>query len=454
VNQGGSGANANKLSQTATVTAANFDPTDNKVHIRFAFAPVLGRGFGDSRDPYYFILLTDVTQGTTLYRDFGTAGSGNQPWQTTSHNIYYTPWQLLSYAAPAPTIKVGDSVELQIVAAGGGGEYGDGQISKIWVDGVGSRVSGISVEGSAQANAGTGSSATYTLNYRNDGSQSETNVTINFTLPASTTYQSLNAPYGAMCTNPNVGSTGMVSCNLGSLAPGAFGSLGVTVAYPNAASAALPHRNYGISSDQETVLLGPPIYVAGMGSTSAVYSAAAGSGLDIVYVPPGAAWTADTNTPWITLTNSSGTGAGLATFAYSQNVGATRTRTITFSGATFELTLTVTQAGAGYAQATQLNTLVSSAGVGMPYGVAVDNSSNVYVADYANSAVEEWNSTNGLSTLFALSSSTISADDLFPVGVALDGLDNVYAAMGNGGLYRSIYERNAASGTVQGLLIS
>jgi hypothetical protein len=454
VNQGSSGGNFNTLSQTATVTAANFDPADSKVHIRFAFAPVVGRGLGSTIDPYYFIQVTNVTQGTILYTDFGTAGNGNQPWQTATNSLDFTPWQLVSVAESAPAINVGDSIELQIVAACDGDEYGDGALTKVWVDGVGANVPGISVEGSAQANAGTGAEATYTLNYQNQGAQTETNVTVNFTLPANTIYESLNAPYGATCTNPNIGANGTVSCNVGSLAPGATGSLSITVAFPNAAIAALPYRNYGISSDQETTLLGPPISVAGLGVASVVYGEAAGSGSDIVSAPAGAAWSASTNSSWINLTNGSGTGAGLVTFTYSANAGATRTGTITLSASTFQLTLTITQAGASYAQTSQLNTVVSTTtGLGQPYGVAVDSSGNLYIADNTKSAIEKWNSTNGLTTLFALTSSSNPSNDLSSVGVTLDGLGNVYAAFHSSSLYRSIYEWNPISATAEGLQI-
>jgi uncharacterized repeat protein (TIGR01451 family) len=405
VNQGGYGGNFNMLSQTATVTAAQFDPADNKVHIRFAFAPVVGRGIGSISDPYYFIQVTDLTQGTILYTDFATAGNENQPWQTAPPKLEFTAWQLVSIAAAAPAINVGDSIELQIVAACGGNPQGDGELAKVWVDGVGANVPGISVEGSAQASAGPGATATYTLNYQNQGSQTETNVMVNFPLPPNTTYQSLNTPYGVICSTPGVGASGTVSCNVGSLSVGASGSLSITLAFPNAASGALAYRNYGISSDQETTLLGPPIFVASLGTASALYGPESGAGSDIVDAPPGVAWSAGANASWITLTGSSGTGPGLATFTYAANAGATRTGTITFTASTFQLTLTVTQAGAGYAQASVLNTLVSTAsGLGQPYGVALDGSGDVYIADFGNSALEECKTTNCLATLFSLTS--------------------------------------------------
>ena len=74
------GQNVNALSQTITVGAGDVDPADGKVHIRFTFAPVLQNpNHTMVEQPYYYVLVTDVTKGTTLYNEFGYAGDPGHP---------------------------------------------------------------------------------------------------------------------------------------------------------------------------------------------------------------------------------------------------------------------------------------------------------------------------------------------------------------------------------------
>ena len=146
---------------------------------------------------------------------------------------------------------------------------------------------------------------------------------------------------------------------------------------------------------------------------SLVEGQAAGSDTDIVL---SGAWTATSNASWLH-TSASGTGNGLARFTFDANTGATRTGTLTIAG----LTLTVTQAGSNYVAANPVTTLVS-AGLGHPYGVAVDAAGNVYIADTGNNAIEEWNATTQqVSTL-------VSTGLNHPESVAVDAAGNVYIA--------------------------
>jgi uncharacterized repeat protein (TIGR01451 family) len=57
-----------------------------------------------------------------------------------------------------------------------------------------------------------GGSLTYTITVNNAGPDTATNVTMNDTLPAGTTFVSVAAPAGWTCTTPAVGATGLVSC--------------------------------------------------------------------------------------------------------------------------------------------------------------------------------------------------------------------------------------------------
>ena len=127
-----------------------------------------------------------------------------------------------------------------------------------------------------------------------------------------------------------------------------------------------------------------------LGTPSLVESPSAGQDSDTVLAT--GAWTASTTTSWITVNTPSGTGNGVVNFSFTANAGATRTGTLTLAGQP----LTVTQAGAGYVAAA--TTTLVGAGLSLPTSVAVDGSGNVYIADYLNNAIKEWNAANGTVT--------------------------------------------------------
>jgi hypothetical protein len=112
-------------------------------------------------------------------------------------------------------------------------------------------------------------------------------------------------------------------------------------------------------------------------------------------MPATGTWTATTNATWLHLSsaNQSGTGSTNVVFSYDANPGATRSGTLTVGGQT----LTVTQAGATYVAAGTVTTLVSS-DLNEPFGVAVDGTGNVYIADTGNGAIKEWMAANNTVT--------------------------------------------------------
>jgi uncharacterized repeat protein (TIGR01451 family) len=61
---------------------------------------------------------------------------------------------------------------------------------------------------------------TYTIQVINAGPDPAMNVTMEDTLPAATSFQSVTAPLGWSCEAPPVGSTGRVTCTVASMAPG------------------------------------------------------------------------------------------------------------------------------------------------------------------------------------------------------------------------------------------
>ncbi|HEX7624332.1 MAG TPA: Ig-like domain repeat protein, partial [Anaeromyxobacteraceae bacterium] len=255
VNELGASNNVNGISQQMTVTNADVDPADGKVHIRFALAPVLQNPNHAATDqPYFWAELKNVTRSNvTLFYTFNYSNQGGVPWKTSGTGTLYTDWQSFDISPGNAQLAVGDTVELEVIAGGcaQGGHYGH-----VYVDGIGAFLPGLSVAAAAPSSVNTGSLLTYTLNYRNGGTGAGANVTIEETLPAGTTFASLSAP-GATCTFPAVGAAGVVSCNVGSLNPAASSSLQVTVNVTAGAGSTIANGNYRIWADGVSPLIGP-----------------------------------------------------------------------------------------------------------------------------------------------------------------------------------------------------
>lgn len=157
-----------------------------------------------------------------------------------------------------------------------------------------------------------------------------------------------------------------------------------------------------------------------LGTIAAVEAPSAGTDSVVLAVSPAtAAWSATADASWLHLSaaNQSGMGSALVLFSFDTNAAGTRVGTLTIAGQT----LTVTQAGSTYVAAMPLATVVSSGAID-PVGVAVDGVGNVYIADNNNNAIEKW--TLASNTFSTLVSSGLAA----PFGVAVDGAGNVYIA--------------------------
>ncbi len=128
----------------------------------------------------------------------------------------------------------------------------------------------------------------------------------------------------------------------------------------------------------------------------------------------------------------------MVAFTYDAFAGTgTRTGALTIAG----FPVTVAQAGTNYLGPGPVMTLASA--LGGPYGVAVDVSGNVYIADSNSNSVKEWSvATQQVTTL-------VSPGLNSPFGVAVDGSGNVYIADTGNGL---IKEWSAATQQVTTLL--
>ena len=101
--------------------------------------------------------------------------------------------------------------------------------------------------------------------------------------------------------------------------------------------------------------------------------------------------------------------------------------TISVSSLILTLLLLALPVNAG-AQTAHFSYAQSTLGSGFsnPFGVAVDGSGNVFVADNANSAVKEILAAGGYTTV-----NTLGSGFTYPRAVAVDGSGNVFVAYGN-----------------------
>jgi len=453
VNQHGSSYNVNALSQTFTITSANVDPADGKVHIRFVYAPVVENpGHSYNQQPYYFVQLKNITQNTVLYEEFGAGGTdAGIPWKT-ANSIQYKNWQLLDIAPGSSAVNLGDTVELDVIASGcsQGGHWGE-----VYVDGVGTTIPGITVEGTGPTQVKPGDNLTYTLNYRNGTTTAETGVVLQFTTPTDTTFQSLGSN-SYSCTTPTVGTAGTVSCTIGNLAAGASGSLGITINVASGITAGtLMERNYSIASDQETLLVGTPINTKIWSATNTVTSDQSSVDFSTVSVAAGTG-TSKTVTftvpSGVTLGSVSAVTQGTANldFKVLSGSGTTCTSGTTNTSCTVEVKFLPTAPGTrlgaivlydnnappnvlstvyltGTGQSSDIafspspQITVSATGLSSPNGVAVDAAGDVFIADSGNNRVVEV-TPSGIQT-------TVPATGLnSPSSVAVDGAGDVFIA--------------------------
>jgi DNA-binding beta-propeller fold protein YncE len=154
-----------------------------------------------------------------------------------------------------------------------------------------------------------------------------------------------------------------------------------------------------------------------LGTSSLVESAASGSDTDLL--AGSGPWAASPVATWLHLSapNQSGTGSATVLFTFDANPNATaRSGTLTIGGNP----LTVTQAGISYV-ATGVGAIAALVtGLNSPFGVAVDSSGNVYIADQNSNAIRELvHATGTITTL-------VSTGLNLPNSVAVDGSGNVY----------------------------
>src|SRR2546423_4337717 len=265
----GKNKNANVLKQSMSVSLSDVDPTDGQIHVRFAIAPVLENpSHSFNQQPYFYVELLDLTRGTTLYTGFNTAGQAGVPWHTTTsvatgNATQWLDWALVDISPGNTALSIGDQVQLTVVASGCslGGHFG-----RVYLDGMGSTVPGPYVTASAPQSVSAGATLTYTLRYANGGTTAALGAHVDQVTPPNTTFASVSGIAG--CTTPPAGSTGTVSCPIGTVNPGASGSFTITVNFSAERNGHLFNGNYSIGSVKQAPLLRAQATTPVNGSTS------------------------------------------------------------------------------------------------------------------------------------------------------------------------------------------
>ncbi len=263
VNYRGSSNNANVLKQTATVLAHHFDPADGKVHVRFAYVPVLDNpSHLPQQQPFFYVVVRNKTRnGAVLYERFAFANQPGVPWQKKAGTNYlYTDWQLVDVPAGPGLVAVGDELELEAVAAGCslGGHAG-----WIYVDGFGTAVPGLFINATGPAAINPSAPLTYTFTYRNNGATTLNAVTAAIKVPDQTTFASVSSP---ACSH----SGGTVTCALASsVTPGQSGTFTVTVNVGAGATGTITLGNYHIAGSAYPALLGSTVLTSVTSATLA-----------------------------------------------------------------------------------------------------------------------------------------------------------------------------------------
>ena len=173
------------------------------------------------------------------------------------------------------------------------------------------------------------------------------------------------------------------------------------------------------------------------GATNLAEGPNAGTDSVAVAMPP-ISWTATPNAPWLHAASASQFGATNLIFSFDTNPGPTRVGAISVADQMF----TVTQGGSTYVAANPTVTLAPY--LSNPWGITLDSSGDVYIADGASAEITEW---------VASSDSLVTVIDSglqVPTGVALDSLGDLFIDDPNQGAILELPANSSTLSTVVG----
>lgn len=265
---------ASSIEQTATMTVADVDPVDNKVHIRFGMAPVLvDGGHGPTEQPYFYVEVRNITKNKVMFHTYNYANQSGVPWQTQSVGSYkYTDWQGFDIAPGNGQLDVGDRVILIIYASNcqpGAAQHE----ARVYMDAVGAFMPGLAITATGPSTAKPSEQITYTYNYANNSGVIALGSKVRVAAPKTedglfTTF--VPGSWPASCTGPHTGvspRSDYLECEVGSsglLNDGQSGSLNVTFTVPAGAATSGPtavinNGDYDVRSDTASPFIGPLI---------------------------------------------------------------------------------------------------------------------------------------------------------------------------------------------------
>ena len=172
--------------------------------------------------------------------------------------MLYTDWQIFDIAPGNAALMIGDTIEMEVVAAGCSP---NGHWGQVYVDGFGAQLPGLSIAKTAPQWVLANADLTYSFQVENATSFVARNVVANEVIPANTTFKSIVPPAGVTCTTPTVGATGTISCPLGWMNPYSSQTFQVTV-HTNAGLAngtLITNGNYSVQGDGINAILGPAV---------------------------------------------------------------------------------------------------------------------------------------------------------------------------------------------------
>ena len=255
---GGFAKNGNLITQTIP---AYIDPVDNLAHIRFTFAAVMVNPVSSphtaEEKPYFRVRAINTSNGNDVLYDFqsyvnepgknwqdGPVFSGSDTWK-------YKDWNFVDLTPlPGHPVNSGDNVTLEVTAAGCslGGHPGYVYIDEI----TDHEITGPTIRATGPASVNTGSTITYTYNYRN-GAAVSVDPTITAIQPTGVTFNAVSDP--ANCSL----SAGTVTCSYTGLAVGGTGSFTISGMVTAAGGSQIAHGDYNIAATGFPTLSGETV---------------------------------------------------------------------------------------------------------------------------------------------------------------------------------------------------
>lgn len=302
---------ASSIEQVATMTVADVDPIDNKVHIRFGMAPVLvDGGHGPTEQPYFYVEVRNITKNKVLFHTYNYANQSGVPWQTQSVGSYkYTDWQGFDISPGNGQLDVGDQVILIIYASNCEPSAAQHE-ARVYMDSVGAFMPGLAIAATGPSTTKPGEQVTYSYNYANNSGVIALGSKVRVAAPKTedglfTTF--VPGSWPASCTGPHTGvapRSDYLECEVGTnglLNDGQSGSFNVTYTVPAGAATSGPNAvvnngDYDMRSDTASPFIGPLI------KTNIVPAATPTTDLGVTVTNGGVSSYAPADTPVYTVT--------------------------------------------------------------------------------------------------------------------------------------------------------